>query len=591
MPEFACSACRQVLRSRLRRRLLHLQDGRRSLHSSSILKSERHNRTVESWYWETKPPTLRELAAAEHFFRYNRPFRQWTGETWRQDGAKRGPLQIPEVIFLGRSNVGKSSTINALAGEDLNRVSAVPGATKAMAAWAFAAKTPSGGAIAGWDGDVSTKLSLVDMPGYGFGSKALWGSSIMTYLIERKHIRRAFILLDTIHGIQEGDRHLIEILRGLAIPYQIVATKCDRLVEMKDYEGQVREALTTLRTQAQFDTTEEQKLALGEIICMGNLHASILKGKPPPKSKDIPFGVQNLQWAVLRAVGLDTYAVQKAQGQGALKNIATEEQPSMRIDYVPGVDLSPKTADPITIEEKPMPSETAGTKSSSSSSSLPDLSIEEFMREIMGARATPSAMPPTPPTPTKSTTDTDALPPWERLMQGYRNREQSRVQRQIPLRQPAYRSGLEGPEGGRYHPQQAVSSRSRLPPSLRFPEIPLRRAAPTAPTTTSTAAQPTRSAPPNTSSEGKVVLRGSDAFEAMMGSSEPAKSTSRTRGKQKKNKSKSGSKQAVQEPSRAQSARPALSGKGVLRGMDAFESMFSEPPRTKSAAKRRRRSG
>ncbi|KAL6240986.1 hypothetical protein RBB50_012081 [Rhinocladiella similis] len=588
MPEFACSACRQVFRSRLRQRLLHLQDGRRSLHSSLHLKSDRRNRTVESWYWETKPPTLQELAAAEHFFKNNRPLRQWTGDTWRQDGAKGGALQIPEVIFLGRSNVGKSSTINALAGEDLNRVSAVPGATKAMAAWAFAAKTPSGGAIAGWDGDVSSRLSLVDMPGYGFGSKALWGSSIMTYLIERKHIRRAFILLDALHGMQEGDRHLIEILRGLTIPYQIVATKCDRLVEMKGYQSQVRQALTTLRTQAQFDSTEEQKLALGEIICMGNLHASILKGKPPPKTKDIPFGVQNLQWAVLRAVGLDTYAVQKAQSHGVLKNIAAGEQPSMKMDYVPGVDLSIKATDSVKVAEKPVSSETTGAKSSSSE--LPDLSIEEFMREIMGTQAAPSQTPTTPPTPTKSSTDTDVLPPWERLMQGYRNREQSRVQRQIPLRQPAHRPSLEPTEEHRTHPQQAVPSRARLPPSLRLPETPVKRSPQTASTTRSTAAQPTRPKTP-TSNEGKTVLRGADAFEAMMGSSEPAKSASRTRGKQKtKKKSKAGDDKATQEPSRTQPAQPLLTGKGVLRGMDAFEEMFTEPPKKKSPAQKRRRS-
>ncbi|KIW14777.1 ribosome biogenesis GTP-binding protein YsxC [Exophiala spinifera] len=555
MPEIACLACRQVFRSRLRQRLIHLQDGRRSLHSSSHLKSDRHDRTVESWYWETKPPTLQELAAAEYFFRINRPFRQWAGDTWRQDGAKPGALQIPEVIFLGRSNVGKSSTINALAGEDLNRVSAVPGATKAMAAWAFAAKTPSGGAISGWDGDVSSRLSLVDMPGYGFGSKALWGSSIMTYLIERKHIRRAFILLDAVHGMQEGDRHLVEILRGLAIPYQIVATKCDRLLEMKGYQSQVRQALTTLRTQAQFDTTEEQKLALGEIICMGNLHASVLKGKPPPKTKDIPFGVQNLQWAVLRAVGLDSYATEKARSHGVLKNIAQDEQPSLKMDFVSGVDLPQKTTDSIKEEEKPVVEETTAT-AKSSSSDLPDLSIEEFMREIMGAQAAPS---PTPPTSTKPSTDTDALPAWERLMQSYRTREQSRVQRQIPLRQPAHRI------------------------SLRLPE----RAAPTRPSPSSTAAQPTRSHPTTTSNEKKSILRGADAFEAMMASSEPSTSTSRTRGKQRK-KGNTRNDMPVQPPSRTQSSRPALSGKGVLRGMDAFEEMFAEPPKKKSPAKKRR---
>ncbi|KAF9414846.1 hypothetical protein BGZ94_000266 [Podila epigama] len=120
---------------------------------------------------------------------------------------------IPEVAFIGRSNIGKSSLINGLVNRNgLVKTSSKPGHTQMMNFFKL--------------GD---KLSLVDMPGYGWKSRDEWGGMILEYLQTRKNLRRIYILVDPSHGLKESDQQIMKILDNSGLSYQVVLTKIDRL--------------------------------------------------------------------------------------------------------------------------------------------------------------------------------------------------------------------------------------------------------------------------------------------------------------------------------------------------------------------------
>ena len=125
----------------------------------------------------------------------------------------------PEVAFAGRSNVGKSSLINALTDrKTLARVSVTPGRTRELN---FFALGPEGA------------LYLVDMPGYGYAKapKAAvkgWTQLIQDYLRGRRQLNRVFLLIDARHGIKANDRDTMKLLDEAAMSYQAVVTKADK---------------------------------------------------------------------------------------------------------------------------------------------------------------------------------------------------------------------------------------------------------------------------------------------------------------------------------------------------------------------------
>ncbi|MEZ5776169.1 MAG: ribosome biogenesis GTP-binding protein YihA/YsxC [Hyphomicrobiaceae bacterium] len=124
----------------------------------------------------------------------------------------------PEIAFAGRSNVGKSSLINAVtARRGLARTSNTPGRTQELNF--FVAE--------------GVALSIVDMPGYGFASapKPLvdaWTRLIRAYLRGRVTLRRVFLLVDSRHGVKANDEEMMALLDEAAVPYQVVLTKCDK---------------------------------------------------------------------------------------------------------------------------------------------------------------------------------------------------------------------------------------------------------------------------------------------------------------------------------------------------------------------------
>lgn len=124
---------------------------------------------------------------------------------------------LPEFAFVGRSNVGKSSLINALVNrKKLVRVSSNPGCTRQMNFFKLA-----------------NNFILVDLPGYGFAkiSKSEsneWNNTITKYLKGRREILRVFVLVDSRHGLKDSDRQIFKFLDNSAISYQIVLTKSDK---------------------------------------------------------------------------------------------------------------------------------------------------------------------------------------------------------------------------------------------------------------------------------------------------------------------------------------------------------------------------
>ncbi|MBV9913970.1 MAG: YihA family ribosome biogenesis GTP-binding protein [Sinobacteraceae bacterium] len=130
------------------------------------------------------------------------------------------PSKLPEIAFVGRSNVGKSSLINALVNRrKLARVSRTPGRTRQINLFRL-----------------RDSLMIADLPGYGFAkiSKAemeAWNRLISAYLATRKSLRRVLLLLDARRGVMEADRQVMSLLDQAAIAYQALLTKADAVTK------------------------------------------------------------------------------------------------------------------------------------------------------------------------------------------------------------------------------------------------------------------------------------------------------------------------------------------------------------------------
>jgi len=142
----------------------------------------------------------------------------------------------PEVCFAGRSNVGKSSLINALTGRKaLARASNTPGRTQEINYFALGAHS-----------------YLVDLPGYGYANAPLakvekWQALLKQYLAGRATLRRAFVLIDSRHGVKPVDEEIMSLLDSAAVTFQCVLTKADKIkaASRAPMLAQVRSRLAT----------------------------------------------------------------------------------------------------------------------------------------------------------------------------------------------------------------------------------------------------------------------------------------------------------------------------------------------------------
>lgn len=148
------------------------------------------------------------------------------------------PMAGVEVAFAGRSNVGKSSLINALTGRNaLARTSHTPGRTQELIFF---------------EGPKNCGLRLVDMPGYGYAQAAKtkiasWTTLIHKFLQGRSNLARIYVLIDSRHGIKDVDVEILKMLDRSAVSYQIVLTKADQ-IKAAELEARIESTLAALKT-------------------------------------------------------------------------------------------------------------------------------------------------------------------------------------------------------------------------------------------------------------------------------------------------------------------------------------------------------
>ncbi|MCJ1317580.1 hypothetical protein MMC15_002905 [Xylographa vitiligo] len=254
--------------------------------------------TVLSYYYDTARPNAAQLRQADKFFRAHSPSILFSAGKFRTVKF----TDVPEVAFLGRSNVGKSTLLNALMGQPICHTSRHPGRTKTM----------NGFAVGGPDGmGHPGRLTVLDMPGYGHGSREEWGSEIVKYLVGRKELRRAFLLVDPLHGLKQSDETILALFRHNAIPHQVVLSKVDRILlpssrsksiteeKLAEHAMELQRIVEKIRKQIQ--PKNDGPPALGEILtCTAdNERWKVLSSEPKGR-----LGISALRWAVLAATGL-----------------------------------------------------------------------------------------------------------------------------------------------------------------------------------------------------------------------------------------------------------------------------------------------
>lgn len=160
--------------------------------------------------------------------------------------------QFAEYAFVGRSNVGKSSLINAVLGEAVARTSNTPGRTQSLNLF-----------------NVDDKVMIVDLPGYGYAKVSKeqamrWLQRLENYLMNRRQLTRLFILIDSRIGVRDSDLDLMDFCDANGIVYQIIYTKKDKKVREKNQHELSHENHPAMIADI-FETSAEKKTGLEPI--------------------------------------------------------------------------------------------------------------------------------------------------------------------------------------------------------------------------------------------------------------------------------------------------------------------------------------
>lgn len=263
-------------------------------------------------YTVALPPERHHLRYARAFFTSSPPHFLWTANF-----REFPPSPHPEVVFMGRSNVGKSSLLNALFNQHKHPVAWVskrPGRTTNMNAFGVTGPELSMGAAPKIDQkDVKWKrmprgsVVVVDMPGYGKGSREQWGEEALKYIAGRTQLRRTFVLLDSEHGPKKTDLQLFEHLRRTGVPFQVILSKVDKILHPRSKapgEGVLSNRLEKLKELC--DSTRltlnqhigDGRDAVGDILCCS-------AEKSIDKHGHRKLGIEEVRWAMLGACGLE----------------------------------------------------------------------------------------------------------------------------------------------------------------------------------------------------------------------------------------------------------------------------------------------
>ncbi|KAF2003600.1 hypothetical protein P154DRAFT_428323 [Amniculicola lignicola CBS 123094] len=231
-----------------------------------------------NWYWETTAPTVKEKVDADNYFAYSREHAKFLRSvaTFREFPVS----EVPEVAFVGRSNVGKSSLLNALIGRSvkdlLARTSHKPGCTTTMNLYGVGGNQSNGG-VRLEKGDGHRKfdkivgnggLLLVDLPGYGEGSMMEWGTEVMKYFQKRKQLKRVFVLIDAKAGLKDKDLALLATLRLRNVPHQVILSKLDRIYVPTPAPGSIIRHITPHKPSVVLQpkgSISELNIAMGDI--------------------------------------------------------------------------------------------------------------------------------------------------------------------------------------------------------------------------------------------------------------------------------------------------------------------------------------
>lgn len=157
-----------------------------------------------------------------------------------------------EYAFVGRSNVGKSSLINAVVGEKIARTSNTPGRTQSLNLF-----------------NLDDKSMIVDLPGYGYARVSKveairWVNRLQKYLLNRSQLRRLFILIDSRVGVKDSDLDLMDFCDNNGICYQIVYTKKDKKIREQNQMEISHENHPAMMQQV-LETSAEKKYGLDEL--------------------------------------------------------------------------------------------------------------------------------------------------------------------------------------------------------------------------------------------------------------------------------------------------------------------------------------